>query len=642
MARIGKRLQWIAFVLLLSWNCFAEVTVQSEMDVDLVGIGDPVRISVLVTTTNGEETTDPQPPKLADFEYQGVTQNVSSSTNIVIGGSGANYVKTTSKEYFFTYTATREGTFTVPGIEVKAESKTYVTKPLQIKVVKEASSLQGQNRNRKNNRDLFDEQEEVFNQLLKRHGLGGRAFPGPQQPQEEEESLAEDSKITNPPTNPKETFSIRLEVDKKEVFEGEQIVANWYIYSRANILTLDRQKFPDLRGFWKEIIEEVPALNFSQIVVNGIPYSRALLASHALFPIKPGTAVIDEYRVKAQVQLVDSTFGVFGFGKPYSFVRASERVPIKVKPLPVEGRPRNFAGAVGDFEVKSFIDGSNFSVNQPFSLRVRFEGAGNAKLIELPSLNLPPSLEVYSTKSDSKYFKNGRSFKEFEVLVIPRQAGEMKIPALEFAIFDPKQEKYLLKSTQPLEIKINPSADGTNPVAAPAPQSNKVDPEIFSPVLILQPDLEDPFRTWNQPLFWLSLYGALILGAVLYYRKVQGSSSKRVKLRTKLDLRIKKLLPAAEKNQHQKIGAEIVNLVYFILGEVSGQKSAGLELRKLLELCPPSLRREQAGPLEKLMEQAQILGFAPEELAKPLAGAEKLKNILKQTQDVLSKCCEYE
>jgi len=47
---------------------------------------------------------------------------------------------------------------------------------------------------------------------------------------------------------------VYLDLDKTEVYEGEQVTANWSIYTRGSLESLDRVKFPDLKGFWKEII----------------------------------------------------------------------------------------------------------------------------------------------------------------------------------------------------------------------------------------------------------------------------------------------------------------------------------------------------------------------------------------------------
>src|SRR5690606_35963704 len=141
-------------------------------------------------------------------------------------------------------------------------------------------------------------------------------------------------------------------------------------------------------------------LNFQQEIVNGIPYKKALLASYALFPLKAGKAVVDSYKAKCTVVTPSN----FGFGRPYQFTKSSKPVDIKVKDIPTEGRPENYSGAVGNFQVRTEVDQKTVPVNQPVTLKLIFEGEGNAKLIDLPALPLPPSLELYDTQADSKFF----------------------------------------------------------------------------------------------------------------------------------------------------------------------------------------------------------------------------------------------
>jgi hypothetical protein len=80
--------------------------------------------------------------------------------------------------------------------------------------------------------------------------------------------------------------------------------------------------------------------------------------------------------------------------------------------------------------------------------------AFNAKNIELLALNLPPALEMYSKREDTKYFQNGTSFKEFEVLLIPRQEGKLTVPGVSIAFFDPVSKRYTQKSSNPIEIMV--------------------------------------------------------------------------------------------------------------------------------------------------------------------------------------------
>src|SRR5690606_28780167 len=145
------------------------------------------------------------------------------------------------------------------------------------------------------------------------------------------------------------------------------------------------------------------------------------LVAYALFPIKAGKATIDSYTAKCTVV----TGGNFGFGRPYQFTKASRPLSLNVLDIPVENRPQDFTGAVGDFKVSGELDRTSVPAHQPVTWKIRFFGRGNAKLIDLPAFELPPSVELYDQKSDSKFSKDGTSFKEFEVLLIPREEGQI-------------------------------------------------------------------------------------------------------------------------------------------------------------------------------------------------------------------------
>ncbi|MBO9667037.1 MAG: BatD family protein, partial [Bdellovibrio sp.] len=503
--------------------------------------------------------------------------------------------------------------------------------------------------------DSFDEmdraEEEIFNQLLQQRQRmmqqmqqqGGGGYPEPQF------GGTAASGIENPafrslPTNPDEAFFIGVEVDKTEVYEGEQVTVNWYIYTRGQMETLDRLKFPDLRGFWKEIIEEVPSIQFTEQIVGGVPWKKALLASHALFPIKAGTpAVIDEYKIKSRVRLVQQGLGGF-YGKPYEYTKSSVRVPIKVKPLPVEGRPSDFSGAVGQFDVHASVEGQSFPVNQPLSLKVRFEGAGNAKLIDLPAMNLPAGLEQYDTKSESKFFKNGRSYKEFEVLLIPRQEGDVSIPGLSVSMFDPKSGKYYSKKTEAIHLKIvnNPNAPvgssqrmagtgATTSTPAPKVVENKL-PDV---IMAWEPSAQASvvYRPW----LWAIIY--LGIGVALAWKSQRefGWGRRRRTLKEQVNKRYKTVDHALAREDFRTVGTEMTNIYYMVLGQVAGESGASQKIDDLMAQIPPSLRRDHGDEIAKTFEAFQTLSFAPEEMLGSLKSKDSMKINVERAKKVISE-----
>lgn len=622
-------MKWIFFILIFfAQVTLANVLVQSTVDRNQMGMGDTLTLSVSVQSSDSVEVQEPRVPNLSGFDLVSSWNSSSSSSKLVQGAQGMQFETVRRQDFNYMLTPQRQGKITIPGFEVIVEGKTYTTKPILVQVSAQGSGA-AQAPPGLPPQDEMDEAEELFNQLLQRRG----GLPNPTG--------------RNIPINPNEAFFIQCDIDKTDVFEGEQIVVNWYIYTRGNLLSLDRLKFPDLKGFWKEIIEEVPALNFTQEVVNGVPYRRALLASHALFPIRPGNAIIDEYKIKAQVQLPSSPFGAFGFGKPYSYQKSSQRINVTVRPLPVEGKPSDFSGAVGQFEVRTQIEGNQFPVNQPFSLKVRFEGAGNAKLIELPTLNLPKTVEIYDTKADSKYFKNGHSYKEFEVLLIPREQGELTIPAMSFSMFDPVQKKYVAKKTEAIPIKIIASTSGN--VIANSGSSLKTENAKPSPGLP-KPQLPDILISWDltspgssgqsKTLIWSLVYLFVFIALGWKARKEFGWGQKQRDLRQEIHKRLKKVATSIENSDWRKAGTEMANTIYHVLGEVSGQGGASLEINKLMDQVPPSLRREIGSDLNRLIEITQILSFAPEGVVGKYKESSELKKNAAEIEKILMRALQ--
>lgn len=609
---------------LLSFSVSAAVVVEATVDRREMGLGDTVNLSVSVQSSESVEVQEPRVPQLAGFDLVNAWNSSGVSTKLVQGQGGMQFQTVRRQDFNYVLTPQKDGTLTIPGFEVVVDGKTYNTKPIQMKIARQGSGA-AQPPAGMPGFDEMDEAEEMFNQLMQRRG--GGALPKPS--------------ARNLPVNPNEAFFIQSEIDKTDVYEGEQIVVSWYIYTRGNILSLDRLKFPDLKGFWKEIIEEVPALNFTPEIVNGVAYRKALLASHALFPIKPGTSVIDEYKIKAQVQLPTSPFGAFGMGKAYTYQRSSERVKITVRPLPTEGKPADFSGAVGQFDVRAQVEGSQFPVNQPFSLKVRFEGQGNAKLIELPNLQLPAGIEVYDTKSDAKYFKNGRSYKEFEVLIIPRQEGNVQIPAMSFSMFDPVQRKYVSKKTESISVKVIPNPGGANnvgsslPGSAPKPAAPEAKKDTLPDVLVSWDYSErDGFATGKMAL-WSLIYLAIALVLGWKARKEFGWGERGRDLKQEMQKRMKKVNGAIDQGDWRKAGTEMANVIYHVLGDLSEMGGASVEITKLLDQVPPSLRREAGTELARLIELTQILSFAPDSVIGKLKDPAELKKSAQEVEKVL-------
>lgn len=624
MKKTGRYL-WAALLIFFFHAAMAaEVHVAASVDRNQMGIGDSFTLNIAIQADEDFEVSEPQLPGVPGLELiNAVPGGRQSSSSMSIINGKTQFIQRTSQDFNYVLSPQREGTFLIPVLDIQVNGQIYKTDPIKIEVGEQfrnsaAAAPRGRPRFPPGygapDEDPFgaaaQDAEDLFEQLLQQQqrmfggsgggGSGGRGQPGAGQIPSRQMDV-----------NTNEAFFVYLDVDKTEVYEGEQVTANWYIYTRANIESLDRVKFPDLKGFWKEIIEEVPSLQFTEEIVNGVRYRRALLASHALFPIKAGVAVIDEFRVKAKVRMPTQ----FGWGQPHNFTKASRRAEIKVLPLPEEGRTPSFSGAVGSYRISLKTDGTSFPAHQPFSVRVRYEGLGNAKLIDLPAINWPPGLEVYDTKSEARFFREGNSYKEFEILVIPRREGEMRIPSLELTYFDPAQKKYVSESTQELILQITPGQPGAMAAGggtAAAPSA----PPLFKPQPILQLPQAGFMLTAPRPLIYLFALLAGLAGLLLNFglqmRKLRGEPEFAVGVNHRLDL----LEKHSSTNDYRKVGSEATNLIYLLVAHLAGQKKADQEFHLLIGEISSKDQQLYLARITELFDYFQLLGFSPEEIMR--------------------------
>lgn len=623
--------------------CFAlaaDVQVEANIDQDRVPLGQLFVVRVIVQSEgSGNNIEEPQLPSLDGMQLMQRGKNVSVQSQLVSTPQGMDYKNIRREIFSYTFQAIKLGRLSLDSIEVVVNGKLYQTRPLLVEVLPE-SELPAPDPN-DIEEQILQEQEDIFEQLLKRHMMPrGQVFPGPTQ--NNRGGTQKEPEFRSMPTNPNEAFFIQLEADKTSVYEGEQITATWYLVTRGQMESLDRAKFPSLKGFWKEIIEENPQIQFYDEVINGVVYRKALMATHALFPIKSGKAIIDEFTVKSRIRMPTSGFGL-GFGRAYEFTKSSKRLEIQVKALPTENRPKEFTGAVGQFDVNSRVDGSqNFYVNQPISVKVRFEGSGNAKIIELPVIAWSEALELYDTKSESRFFKDGKSYKEFEILVIPRKEGVLEVPEIQFAFFNPETEKYELKTTPAIALNVQPALQNQSEGSGSflGSEAKKTAPLVLAMPRLQALEKKSVLSTQSHVLFWPVLFIVSFLGLLLRAYQELKPKNKSLTLKKEMENRFSKINTLVKSKNYRQVGAEIVNISNFVLAEVTSHKGEILEIQKMIEQLPPELREKRAAELMKVYEKAQVYGFAPDEVFQSTNINDGVLDLVKESRKVLEEICQ--
>ncbi len=267
---------------------------------------------------------------------------------------------------------------------------------------------------------------------------------------------------------------LRVFPSKLNVYTNEQVVLTYSLYTNLDTRYEGFEQEPETSGFW---IEEFPAeqdIGRDTEVVDGRKYVRADIKKMALFPTAPGEYSVKPGTVKASVQipergssLFDEFFSDSFFSGAGLFARREEKrltqppIQIVVKPLPEAGKPANFKGAVGEFKMSTALDKQVVNQNEALTLTVNVEGEGNIETLAAPVMPQMDDVKVYESDTKSQLFRVRNLIagkKTFEMIMIPSKAGTIEIPPVEFGFFSPRQSKYVVLKSEPMQVEVKPSS----------------------------------------------------------------------------------------------------------------------------------------------------------------------------------------
>ncbi|MCG3126633.1 MAG: hypothetical protein CHACPFDD_01484 [Phycisphaerae bacterium] len=149
-----------------------------------------------------------------------------------------------------------------------------------------------------------------------------------------------------------------------------------------------------------------------------------------------------------------------GFFEPQAVAARRLRIvprmpPTEVLPLPMEGRPRSFAGAIGRYKIDVHAQPTELRVGDPIQLTIDLSGDGPVETLSPPLLASDPALnERFRIPSDVPAGENRGSFKRFTQVLRAKSADVTEIPALEYPYFDPEAATYQIARSAPIPIRV--------------------------------------------------------------------------------------------------------------------------------------------------------------------------------------------
>ena len=395
----------------------------------------PVNQNFQFNITLENASGNPKPPSFNDFQ-------VLSGPNTSTSMSWVNGSVTQSVTYSYILKPKQEGTFKIGKASVVVSGITMESNELVIAVTK--ASAQQQQRQR----DPFDPFGDPF---------------GQQQQQQQEPEVSQGDLLKQL----KDNVFLRLEISKGSVYEGEMLTATYKLYISPNVgLSITKMdKAPAFEGFWSQEVEMDPKRQPTVVTFNGKQYKEVDMLKYNLYPQRSGSLKVPtaEMGVAVQVQVRSHSRNPFddffngGRVQQVPMDLKSEMGAVSVKGLPENGKPADFTGAVGKFNFETSVSSKEGKTDDPITYTVKISGTGNLKLIESPTLKLPPAFEVYDPKTKEN-ISNGAAgltgSKQYDYLVIPRQPGDYKIDGRAFSYFDPAAAKYVTINSPEYALKI--------------------------------------------------------------------------------------------------------------------------------------------------------------------------------------------
>lgn len=466
-------------------------------------VGEAVTMQIVV---KGSES--PEPPDLSgmtDFSvsFQGGSQNSSRSISIING----RMTQEVNEGYVFSYqiTPVREGVLVIPAITVRAGGQTALTRPVRVQA-----------------------------------------------------------------RTPRETgdFKLRMRLSQGTCYVGEPVTltVTWYLSGEVEsanfslpflnpsgpFAAADPKIDTATGGPYYKIPSSAGELIAAkgQGDLDGQPFAT-LWFQKILIPKKPGRITLDPaavsykaltgYRTNRRDPFDDDFFSNFfrqnlRQGVYQQGVSPSNALTLEVREVPAEGRPADFSGLVGTYQMEATATPTTVNVGDPITLTVTLSGPEYLDPVELPPLNrqtaLAKDFKVPEERAAGE-IQGGR--KIFTQTIRPLRAEVRAVPALTLSYFNTYTGAYDTLRTRPIPLVVNPTRvvtekDAEGPAEA-GPAGSEVESLSFGlnhnydDDSVLRSQIHDPAAWAKTPTGMAALalppalYGLLTAGAWAARRK---------------------------------------------------------------------------------------------------------------------------
>ncbi|MBN1832332.1 MAG: BatD family protein [Deltaproteobacteria bacterium] len=453
-------------------------------------VGEPFVFQIQVSGSEHPEQPDLSLVKDFAVAFQGGQQNSRRSVTIING----RVTEDVQEGYFFSYELTpkREGRLVIPSIIVISNGRSTQTHPVVINARKPAET---------------------------------------------------------------EDFKLRMSLSKEHCYVGEPVIltVTWFIGKDVRdyrftlpLLNDDTFRFadPEVDTQSGNKVYRIPLGDGEAVGIQGRGREggkqyATITFQKVLIPVSSGHVTIEPATVacsaltgyERQRSLFDDDFfgsDFFGTGRRGIYktvVVPSNALDLRISDLPLEERPANFAGHVGDYQIETRATPTEVNVGDPITLTLSLSGPAFLEYVELPPLNeqlrLAGDFKVPKERATAEIL--GKS-KVFTQTIRALRPDVKEIPSIELPYFDTITGTYRVARSEPIPLTVNKTriitaldAEGVNPVEFPGSEIETWTKGIafnYEDMGVLVNQRLTPLSWFRLPL-WISLFAGPPLCYVL-------------------------------------------------------------------------------------------------------------------------------
>lgn len=592
------------FIAGLSVSALSEdIRFEASVNKNKVSLGSNIQLDLNFYGT--QDVPAPRLPDIKNFKWQylGPSRRMS-----VINGNVSSSVT-----HMYMLTPLKEGTFTIPSISVRYKGKLYTSKPISVEVI------QGP--------------------LGPFVGGAPQAAPSPGK----EKDL-------------KDRIFLIMEVGKRNAYVNEIIPVKIKLY--ANKLTVRNIEYPEFahEGFSSGDFEK--PLQYQE-TIGGVLYDVIEFNTN-VFAMRKGELVIGPARIKCSLlvkkkrshslfgegffesDFFDSFFGA-GYAK-YPLNLKSAAISINVKPLPQEGAPLSFNGAVGNYQFYLEASPKELRVGDPITLRMKITGEGNFKTVKAPYVKAGKDFKVYDPE-----VKTEKNAKIFEQVIIPKSDTVSQIPKISFAFFNTETGKYkeIIKGPIPIKVTPLPKGEGLRVFEGGHLKKEMPKEENLGRDIIYIKENPGKFRKKGNFLYKNRLFIALqlvpllsVLTAFLVHRRRKrlakdSSYARRIAATKKARKSLQKARHFLNSGERDKFFDTVFTALKEYLGDKFSLPQAGITAEVVNELASRNVDRDILDKLKECFDNCDMARYAP--LAVTREDMSRTFKLLEEIVDALER-----